>query len=425
MTASGQKKRLRIAIFTAEYAPHLSGVSVAVHQRVCWLLQQGHEVFLVHPTIDSQYPANERDRSLPGVDELKPFSKFSAYAYPTSPLIFDKYCPEPRHYRYWNDTELLENFQPDVVVVEGPLLMRGFWSFFLGGYGRPIGIQYAQRTGTPTIAVYHTDILAYSRYYIGSWFMKSCRPILSAFLKGFSEQYDVNYFVSKQMLARYRTVNVQHSECFPVVGVDCQKFHPQNLRYNPIPDDRRPTLLFVGRIVPEKNVTQLLDAFPYIVAEIPNVHLVFVGSGSQLEEIRQRAAEYGSSITVWGETTGTELLGWFARADVFVNPSCTENFCQTNLEALASGTPVVAARGGGNPEQVVHGCNGFLAETDDPIDFAKKAIAILKDAALKAEMAKQARPSVQKFDWSVLIEKFENKLYQLILSKPNRVLTKI
>ena len=425
MTASGQKKPLRIAVFTAEYAPHLSGVSVAVHQRVFWLLQQGHEVFLIHPTIDSQYPTNERNRSLPGVDELKPFSKFSAYAYPTKPFILDKYCPEPLHYRYWNDTKLLENFQPDVVVVEGPLLMRGFWSFFWGGYGRPLGIQYAKRTGTPTIAIYHTDILAYSKYYIGSWFLKSFRPLLSAFLKGFSEKYDVNYFLSQTMLARYRTVEVQHSECFSVVGVDCQKLHPQNLCHNPIPNDRRPTLLFVGRIVPEKNVTQLLEAFGHIVAEIPDVHLVFVGSGSQLEEVRQRAAEYGASITVWGESIGTELLGWFARADVFVNPSCTENFCQTNLEALASGTPVVAACGGGNPEQVVHGHNGFLAKADNPIDFAEKVLAILKDPALKAEMAKQARSSVLKFDWSVLTEKFADKLYQLVESKPERVLSRM
>ena len=427
MTALGQKKLLRIAIFTAEYAPHLSGVSIAVHQRVRWLLQQGHEVFLIHPTIDSQYPINERNRSLPGVDELKPFSKFSSYAYPTKPLISDKYCPEPLHYRYWDDTKLLENFQPDVVVVEGPLLMRGFWSFFLGGYGRPIAIEYAKQTDTPTIAIYHTDILAYSQYYIGDWFFRSFRPIISAFIKRFSKNYDVNYFASRTMMARYRTVKVQHSEYFLFVGIDCKKFQPQNICYNPIPNDNRPTLLFVGRIVPEKNVTQLLDAFSHIVAEIPDVHLVFVGSGSQLEEIRQRAAEFGSGITVWGESMGTELLGWFARADVFVNPSCTENFCQTNLEALASGTPVVAARGGGNPEQVVDGLNGFLAEPDNPKDFAEKVITIFKDPALKAEMAKHARPSIMEFDWSVVTEKFEDKLYQLIelSQKPDRVLAKV
>ena len=414
MTGTAQKQPLRIAIFTAVYAPVLSGVSIGVHQRARWLLQQGHEVFLIHPEIDDQYPNEVRNRPMPGLGELQSFPNFSSYAYPTKPIIFYKSFPEPMHYLHWSDTNLLENFQPDIVVVEEAAQMRGFYSLFWGGYGRPIGTEYAKRTSTPTISLFHTDVLAYSQYYFGNWFFKFLGPIISALIKRFTETYDVNYFSSQEQLTKYRAMKAERSEYLPYQGIDCQKFQPRNICYDPIPDDRRPTLLFVGRIAPEKNVTQLLDAFPTIAAKIPDVHLVIVGNGPQHEEIRRRAAKFGSGITVWGESLGTELLGWFARADVFVNPSVTENFCTATNEALASGTPVVAALAPSTSEQVFPGRNGFLVEPNNPRDLAKKVITILKDPALKEEMTRQARPSILEFDWSACMQKFEDKLYQLV-----------
>ena len=165
-----KKQPLRIAIMTGVYAPFLSGVGVAVHQRVRWLLQQGHEVFLIHPEINDKFPIEVRDCKVPGLAELKLYPNFSAYAYPTKPLIFYKSLPEPLHYRHWSDTELLSDFQPDIVVVEEAPAMRGFYSLFLQGYGRPVGAEYGKRTGTPIISIFHTDIVAYIRYYLGDIF---------------------------------------------------------------------------------------------------------------------------------------------------------------------------------------------------------------------------------------------------------------
>jgi glycosyltransferase involved in cell wall biosynthesis len=405
---------LRIALFTGLYAPFLTGVSVAVHQRVRWLLQQGHEVLLVHPQINDQYPEKVGKRPMSGLDELQPFPNFSAYAFPTKPLIFYKSLPQPLNYRHWNDTKLLESFRPDVVVVEEAAQMRGLYSLLLQGYGRPVGTEYARRTGVPVISLFHTDIVAYIKYYLGDQFFSLVRPIIPALIKQFTESYDFNYFSSQEQLTKYREMKCQRAEYLPYQGIDCEKFHPRNICYNPLPDDHRPTLLFVGRITAEKNVSQLLDAYPLIAAKIPDVHLVIVGSGPQDEEIRERAQKFESGITMWGESHGTELLGWFARADVFVNPSVTENFCTTNNEALASGTPVVAALAPSTSEQVFPGRNGFLAEPNNPSDFAQKIIAILENLDLKADLTQQARPSILEFDWSACMQKFEDKLYQIV-----------
>lgn len=409
-----KKQPLRIAIITAVYAPFLSGVGVAVHQRVRWLLEQGHEVFLIHPEINDQFPKEIRDRPVAGLKEAQSFPNFSSYAYPTKPLIFYKSLPEPLGPRHWSDTKLLSQFQPDLVLVEEAAQMRGFYSGLLGGYGRPVGTEYARKAGIPIISVFHTDIVAYIRYYLGNQIFNLIRPIIPAFIKQFSEAYDVNYFSSREQLAKYQELKSQRAEYLAYQGIDCEKFHPRNICHDPIPDDKRPTLLFVGRITAEKNVSQLLDAFPIIAAKIPDVHLVIVGSGPQDDEIHRRAEKFASNITIWGESHGTELLGWFARADVFVNPSVTENFCTTTNEALASGTPVVAVLAPSTSEQVFPGHNGFLAEPNNPKDFAQKVITILENPDLKADLTRNARPSILEYDWSACMTKFEYKLYQLV-----------
>lgn len=408
------KPKLRIALFTGLYTPFLTGVSIAVHQRARWLLQQGHEVFLVHPQFNDQYPKQVGDRPMPGLDELQSYPNFSSYSFPTEPLIFYKSLPQPLSYRHWNDTELLTEFQPDIIVVEESAQMRGVYSALIQGYGRPVGLQYARRTKTPIISVFHTDIVAYIRYYLGDVFFNFLRPIIPLLVKQFSQVYNLNVFPSREQLIKYQNLGCHPSEYVPYQGIDCEKFHPRNICYNPIPDDDRPTILFVGRITAEKNVLQLIDAYPLIAAQIPNVHLVIVGSGPLDVEIRRRAAKFGSGITIWGESHGTELLGWFARADVFVNPSVTENFCTTTNEALASGTPVVAALVPSTIEQVSSGHNGLLSEPNNPADFAQKIIDILSNPELKAAMAEQARPSILQYDWSACMEKFETKLYELV-----------
>ncbi|MHC5830474.1 MAG: glycosyltransferase, partial [Nostoc sp.] len=56
----------------------------------------------------------------------------------------------------------------------------------------------------------------------------------------------------------------------------------------------------------------------------------------------------------------------------------------------------------------------FLAEPNNPTDFAHKVIAILENPNLKADLTRQARPSILDFDWSACMQKLEDKLYQIV-----------
>ena len=118
-------------------------------------------------------------------------------------------------------------------------------------------------------------------------------------------------------------------------------------------------LLTVGRIDREKNPLLLVEALARLCAGDPRAFtLTWVGSGPLEPDVRRRAEELGvlDRIDLRGFTPfGPELLELYRRAHVFVHVSLTEGVPATVIEALGSGTPVVATAVGGVPATLEHG----------------------------------------------------------------------
>ncbi len=393
---SATNRPLRIAYFTFSFAPVLTGISLACHYRVRWFLDRGHTVLLLHPEIDEQYPVSVRERQMPGLESFADDARFASQTYPTKPHLLAATHPEPRSFRYWSDTRLLEEFQPDVVVVDEAAGMRGVSSVFFGGYGRPVGGEYRENTGCPTVALYETNFASYAERYLGRWVTRLLQPVVRRILQKFSAAYSTTLFPSQELLELNRPWGVQPATWLPFHGVDCEAFRPENVRLAPLPDDDRPTVLFIGRLVREKNVDYLIDAFEHVADQLHDAHLVIIGTGSEEERLKRRVQRFASHVTFWGESYGNELKGWYARANVFVNPSVTEVFSTTTLQAMASGTPVVATNAGGNREQVADGANGFLTDPATPVSLAQRLVEVLTNLELERELSEQARQSALK-----------------------------
>ena len=413
------ERRLRIALFTFSYPPFMTGIATGAHSRVKALLALGHEVFLIHPLADRQFAQEIHQRPMNGLEEFADNPRFTSSMYPTKPHPFFRCHPEPRSHRHWSDTALLERFRPDVILVDEAAGMRGFTSVFLGGYGRALGADYSARIGVPAVALFETDWLSYSQRYFGRWLAAALRPILVPVIRQFHGQYASTLFPSQVLLEKYRHNGVVPSEYVAFHGVDCSQFHPDCRRHDPVPDVQRPTLLFVGRMAREKSITELFDVIRHVRQEIPTAHLVIVGGGPEAERIRSMAAQHAPYCTFWGESFGDQLKGWYARADVFVNASTTENFCTTNLEALACGTPLIAAEGGGNSEQIVQGRNGYLVPAHNPEAMAARAIEILRSPELRQTMSRHAREFALQFDLLECGKRLQTVLYRLVAETPS------
>ena len=405
---------MRIAIFTFSYAPFMTGIATGVHTRVKALLDLGHEILLIHPAADAQFAEETRQRKMAGLEEVADHPRFQSTAYPTKPHLMQPDHPEPLSHRKWSDTELLKAFQPDVIVVAEAAGMCGFSSLFWGGYRRAVGTEYSKLTGVPAVVLFETDWLSYAVRHFGRLLAAVIRRLLIPINKRFSQKYACTYFHSEVLMKRYRENGLHPSEYLRFHGVDCERFKSSNVALSPIPENGRPVLLFVGRMVQEKSIDELIRVVEIVRVEVPHVQMVFVGGGPAGPKIRQLAEQHPDHCTYWGEAFGNPLLGLYARAQVFLNPSASEAFCTTNLEAMASGTPVVAAGSGGNLEQVVDDVNGYLVTPHDPAAMAQRVIQILKSPALQQKLSQGARDTGMEFDIRTCARHLEQALQGLV-----------
>jgi glycosyltransferase involved in cell wall biosynthesis len=139
----------------------------------------------------------------------------------------------------------------------------------------------------------------------------------------------------------------------------------------------------------------LLDAFPAILARVPDARLVLVGDGPTLPAMREHAATRGLGSSVLFLGARRDALGLMAASDVVVLPSLMEGCPLAAMEAQALGRPVVATRVGGTPEVVAHDQSGFLVPPRDAPALTDAIVAVLADPALAASFGAQGQELIR------------------------------
>ena len=147
--------------------------------------------------------------------------------------------------------------------------------------------------------------------------------------------------------------------------------------------DRRGALriLNVGRAVPVKGQSLLIEAVAELKRQGVEAELTVVGDGAQAAELRATAARIGVAdrVEFAGAVGQDEILAFYRRADVFAMPSFAEGLPVVLMEAMATGMPVVSSRITGVPELVEDGVSGLLI-TPGRLDELVAALAALLTA---------------------------------------------
>jgi glycosyltransferase involved in cell wall biosynthesis len=128
--------------------------------------------------------------------------------------------------------------------------------------------------------------------------------------------------------------------------------------------------LAVGRLVPQKDVPNLLDAFAKHHAAHSRSRLAIAGDGALAEEMRAHAAALGLADAVAFLGIRTDVPQLMAAADAFVMSSAWEGLPNVVMEAMAAGLPVVSTRVGGVAELVEDGVTGAVVAPRDAADLA-------------------------------------------------------
>ena len=145
-------------------------------------------------------------------------------------------------------------------------------------------------------------------------------------------------------------------------------------------------VMHVSNFRPVKRVDRVLDTFVRI-RECVNARLVMVGNGPDRPALERSVQNQGLSDVVDFIGERHDLVALLSSADLFLLPSAQESFGMAAMEAMACGTPVVAARVGGVSEVIDDGETGFLCDEDDTEGMAERGIELLTDRALHERMA--------------------------------------
>jgi glycosyltransferase involved in cell wall biosynthesis len=193
-------------------------------------------------------------------------------------------------------------------------------------------------------------------------------------------------------------------------GIDAERYRSAAARPSAVP-----TVLFVGRMDQEKRVDELIRAFAALPAGLP-AELEIVGDGGRRADWTALAAGLGlgDRVRFRGFISEDDLLDAYARAAVFCMPGVAELQSIATLEAMAAGTPIVAADAMALPHLVRPGRNGWLYRPGDVGELTTRLTALLSDAALRRRMGAASRELVAEHAIGATLDRFEGVYREVI-----------
>lgn len=218
-----------------------------------------------------------------------------------------------------------------------------------------------------------------------------------------------------------RSLTLEHSPWLPPAktsvilnGIDVDRFAAAEAADLQLPQGAV-AIGFVGRLVDWKGVLDLAAAWPVVAEAAPHAHLVVAGEGEMETQMRETI----------GDAPRVHWLGFrrdvpriMAALDVLAFPSRMEGFGIAAAEAMAAGTPVVAARAGSLPELLDDGVEGRLVEPGDLGALSAALTELATDAAARQRMGTAARNRARRqFRSDRMIGEFEALLQQVVAER--------
>ena len=191
-------------------------------------------------------------------------------------------------------------------------------------------------------------------------------------------------FVGQDVMDRYvRRTKIAVAKCQLITnGAAMLPSAPearQQLRAHYGWSDGHHVMISIGRLSLEKGQADLMDAFALVTRECPSARLVLVGEGSQHRALEQQCERLGLTHRVIFAGAQSDIAGWLAAADLYVQPSLREALSLAVIEAAAAGLPIVATRVGDIERIVGPEADDGLVAPGDPQRLAQVIVSRLAD----------------------------------------------
>ena len=207
-----------------------------------------------------------------------------------------------------------------------------------------------------------------------------------------NEDYDLANEKFKCQIERIHGVGVDENRYFPVLEDEKKELRSQ-MGYN----ENQKLILCVGELLPNKNQQMAIRMMTEVTKQYPDAILLIAGNGPEKNNLEQLIAELGLQNNV-------ELLGYVTNlqdyqhiADVCVACSKREGLPLNIVEAMLSGTPVVATYNRGHRELIQDGKNGYLIVGDNIEQMEQKVLEFLTDTEVTKRIKEQAQYDIMKY----------------------------
>lgn len=180
-------------------------------------------------------------------------------------------------------------------------------------------------------------------------------------------------------------------------GVDVSLYDPHRhksemrIRLN-IPEIN--TVIFAGRLSPEKGVDFLVRSFAKLLKYQP-CQLLLIADGPEFGNVLRLIKECNMRDSVLLVSAAAEVVPYLKAADLFVLPSRFEGLSNALLEAMSCGLPVISTRVGGSSDIIEDGVNGLLVDIDNEEQMKDAMELVLNDRQLATALGKNARETVE------------------------------
>jgi glycosyltransferase involved in cell wall biosynthesis len=257
-----------------------------------------------------------------------------------------------------------------------------------------------------------------------NWWEKSADPVSARYprrLLALARKPNIHFIAVSEAIRQTAIAYGIPEERIEVkyIGVNTSYFHP-----GPPMPEKKPRIVFIGRMVEKKGPNYLIEAFAKVRAQIPQAELVMIGDGPLLTSCKEMAAQLKLPVNFTEALPPNEIKNHLNAARVFCLPSITaengdaEGLPIVILEAQASGVPVVTSARGGATEGIQHGVTGFAFPEKNTAMLADYLTQLLQDTALATSMSEKAPPFIaEKFDLHRCTQALEDYYDRLLAGK--------
>lgn len=370
-----------IAIFSGYYFPHLGGVERYTYNLSKKLKQMGYNVII----ITSRY-----DESLQEIEQTE-YAKI--YRLPTRKIFVSRYPINKQNKRC---KELLEMVKKE--KINSAIIQTRFWVMSY------IASKFIAKNNIPACIIEHGSTHFTVNNKILDKFGEIYEHMLTNKIKKNVKDY---YGVSKKCTEWLKHFKIEAKGVF-YNSVDTSEIEQYKEYINK--SEEKTVITYTGRMIEEKGVLKLIEAFKNLSKKYENLELNLAGEGPILEKIKEENKD-NKNIKILGKITHEEVMKLLGKTNIFVNPSSfPEGLPTTILEAGMMKCAVIATPMGGTGEIIKNNEIGYICgfQTEE---IQEKIEKLLKDREEMKKLGENIQEKVKnEFSWEATAKKIEKSI---------------